>query len=61
MDITKHPEQVESTNPFVICDNFINHPMNAYVFGGEWKEKFDKTLRSMFNCIQALEKDEDIG
>jgi len=61
MDITIHPEKVKSNDPFVICDNFIRLPQNVYIFGKSWREKFTETLRSMFNCINALEKDEDIG
>jgi len=61
MDIKKHHIKKESTNPFVICDNFIKGPKtNAYVFGKTWVKKFDTTLRSMFDCIQSLEKDEGV-
>ena len=60
MDITKHHEKRESTNPFVICDDFIKMAQNAYIFGKDWREKFDVTLRLMFDTIQTLEKDEEL-
>lgn len=61
MDLTKHHVKVESTSPFVICDNYIKGGMNSYIFGLAWKNKFNTTLKSMFDCIQKLEKDESIG
>lgn len=61
MDLEKEFIKEESTNPFVICDNFIKNPENVYIFGSGWKEKFLKSLKIMDQVICKLEKDEPLG
>lgn len=61
MDITKHEEKTNSSNPFAICDNYINRPKGAYTFGQKWKENFNNTLKLMFECVSRLEDNKNIG
>ena len=58
MDITRYVSKEKSDNPFVVCDNFIHRAESVYLLGNGWKEKINETLKSMFDCVKALEKDE---
>ena len=59
MDITRFEAKVEHSNPFLICDNYIKRPESIYTLGGGWKDRVDKTLRSMFEFVTALENNEE--
>ena len=61
MDITRfNKKEKELTNPFEICDFFLKSPHSIYLIGGTWKEQFDDTLKLMFDCVNKLEKDEEL-
>ena len=61
MDITKFEEKKETSNPFVVCDNYIKRPAGAYLFSQKWRDQFNETLALMFECVNRLEKDESLG
>jgi hypothetical protein len=60
MDLEKKYHKKNEQNPFKICQDYIDDPRSVYLLGKNWKDKFTLTLRSMFDAIQVLEKEEKL-
>jgi len=61
MDLEKQYTKTDVTNPFAICDLFINNPESAYVVGKKWKEQLNNTVKTMFECVEKIDKGESLG
>lgn len=61
MDLEKQHTKKEGTNPFEICDLYINNPESSYFLGHTWKDKFNQTVRTMFECVQKIEEEKPLG
>jgi hypothetical protein len=51
---------MSEVNPFQACHEYINHANSVYMFSKNWKDKFNDTLRLMFDTVQTLEKNEEL-
>jgi len=60
MDLEKVIEPTNSTNPFVVCDEFVNDSKNAYIINKTWKDKFLESLKKMDECVRKVNNNETV-